>query len=63
MDIKMTVGPYQPEKGYGLVVVGDQFKQARSWHDVRRIAAAAGADMDKEVTYHSPSSYPDWPGD
>jgi hypothetical protein len=29
MALKMTVDPYEPEKGYGLVVVGDQFKQAR----------------------------------
>ena len=62
MAIKMTVGPFEPEKGYGLVAVGDRFKQARSWRDVRRLAAEAGADMESEVTYHSPASYPDWPG-
>jgi hypothetical protein len=62
MGIKMTVGPFEPEKGYGLVSVGNQFKQARSWSEVKRIAAEAGADLKTEVTYHSPSTYPDWPG-
>lgn len=38
----MTVGPFESEKGYGLVSVGNQFKQARSWSEVKLIAAGAG---------------------
>jgi hypothetical protein len=62
MGVKMTIGPFEPERGYGLVSVGDQFKQAHSWNEVKRIAAKAGADMTTEITCHSPSSYPDLSG-